>query len=189
MNTIQFQLNTILNNIIIIFYNINLAVKYAYAAYAAGHVREFIYRYKPSSLWKDLGWSKTGCDLTGRVRIRPLRVILGVAVILLIINRTTRNHPIELEAESAPEAGSLKRLNFNLEQFPKYAATAESLRTHSVPEWWRDAKLGIFIHWGVYSVPGYAPVNATPPELLRDHNQDQLEKMKGMPYAEWLVKS
>ena len=24
------------------------------------------------------------------------------------------------------------------------------------PQWWKDAKFGIFIHWGVYSVPAYA---------------------------------
>ena len=26
---------------------------------------------------------------------------------------------------------------------------------YTVPEWFRDAKFGIFIHWGVYSVPAY----------------------------------
>jgi alpha-L-fucosidase len=26
---------------------------------------------------------------------------------------------------------------------------------YQVPEWYRDAKFGIFIHWGVYSVPAY----------------------------------
>ena len=25
------------------------------------------------------------------------------------------------------------------------------------PEWWTDAKFGVFIHWGVYSVPAFAP--------------------------------
>jgi alpha-L-fucosidase len=30
-----------------------------------------------------------------------------------------------------------------------------SLRTYRAPEWFRDAKFGIFIHWGVYSVAGY----------------------------------
>ncbi len=29
----------------------------------------------------------------------------------------------------------------------------ESLNSRQSPEWFRDAKLGIFIHWGVYSVP------------------------------------
>ena len=32
----------------------------------------------------------------------------------------------------------------------------DSLRAYRTPEWFRDAKFGIFIHWGVYSVPGFA---------------------------------
>jgi alpha-L-fucosidase len=39
----------------------------------------------------------------------------------------------------------------------RYEATLESLATHPVPRWWKDSKFGIFIHWGVYSVPAYAP--------------------------------
>jgi len=31
-----------------------------------------------------------------------------------------------------------------------------SIRKHQVPEWFHDAKLGIFIHWGLYSVPAFA---------------------------------
>jgi len=30
-----------------------------------------------------------------------------------------------------------------------------SLSNFQVPEWYKDAKFGIFIHWGVYSVPAY----------------------------------
>ncbi|KAF8329349.1 glycoside hydrolase superfamily [Cantharellus anzutake] len=26
-----------------------------------------------------------------------------------------------------------------------------------VPQWWEEAKLGIFMHWGIYAVPGWAP--------------------------------
>jgi len=37
----------------------------------------------------------------------------------------------------------------------QYEATWESLKTHSLPEWFDDAKFGIFIHWGIYSVPAY----------------------------------
>ncbi len=32
----------------------------------------------------------------------------------------------------------------------------DSLRNHPIPEWYQDAKFGIFMHWGLYSVPGYA---------------------------------
>jgi alpha-L-fucosidase len=31
----------------------------------------------------------------------------------------------------------------------------ESLQNYKVPEWYMDAKFGIFIHWGVYSVPAF----------------------------------
>ena len=31
----------------------------------------------------------------------------------------------------------------------------ESLQTYKVPDWYKDAKFGIFIHWGVYSVPAF----------------------------------
>ena len=31
----------------------------------------------------------------------------------------------------------------------------ESLKKYTVPKWYQDAKFGIFIHWGVYSVPAF----------------------------------
>ena len=34
--------------------------------------------------------------------------------------------------------------------------TWESINQRGYPQWFSDAKLGIFIHWGVYSVPAYA---------------------------------
>ncbi len=40
----------------------------------------------------------------------------------------------------------------------KYAPTWESLDRRPVPGWYADAKFGIFIHWGPYSVPAWAPV-------------------------------
>src|SRR5256714_11203858 len=30
-----------------------------------------------------------------------------------------------------------------------------SLKAYKVPEWYQNAKFGIFIHWGVYSVPAF----------------------------------
>jgi alpha-L-fucosidase len=38
----------------------------------------------------------------------------------------------------------------------QYKATWESLDSRKVPQWYSNAKFGIFIHWGVYSVPGYS---------------------------------
>jgi len=37
----------------------------------------------------------------------------------------------------------------------KFRADWQSLAKHEIPEWFRDAKLGIYAHWGVYSVPAF----------------------------------
>jgi len=39
-----------------------------------------------------------------------------------------------------------------------YRPTWESLDTRPIPDWFQDAKFGIFIHWGVYSVPAWRKV-------------------------------
>ncbi len=37
----------------------------------------------------------------------------------------------------------------------EYKDTWESLSAYRVPDWYADSKFGIFIHWGVYSVPAF----------------------------------
>ncbi len=39
-----------------------------------------------------------------------------------------------------------------------YEPTWESLDSRPIPPWFQDAKFGIFIHWGVYSVPAWIRV-------------------------------
>lgn len=65
----------------------------------------------------------------------------------------------------------------------RYYANWESLKTHRVPQWYSNAKLGIFIHWGAYSVPAFAPpvgeLGTIPEE----------EWFTANPYAEWYYNS
>ena len=61
----------------------------------------------------------------------------------------------------------------------KYEATIESLNKHPLPQWYADAKLGIFIHWGLYSVPGWAVLTPEGEKLSPE------EYLKRNPYAEW----
>jgi alpha-L-fucosidase len=63
----------------------------------------------------------------------------------------------------------------------KYDPTIESLDRHPLPQWYAGAKLGIFIHWGLYSVPGWAPL--THP----DHDFSSNDYIKYDPYAEWYL--
>ena len=71
---------------------------------------------------------------------------------------------------------------FSVAQTPShYEPTIESLDQHPLPEWYAGAKLGIFIHWGLYSVPGWAPINHP------DHDFSSADYIKYNPYAEWYL--
>lgn len=50
-----------------------------------------------------------------------------------------------------------------------YKPSWESIDSRPIPSWFEDAKFGIFIHWGVFSVPAWAPT----------------EGNVHMKYAEW----
>ena len=49
----------------------------------------------------------------------------------------------------------LKKINDVISKGP-YSDNWQSLSEYKVPEWYRRAKFGIFIHWGVFSVPAFA---------------------------------
>lgn len=57
---------------------------------------------------------------------------------------------------------------------PPFEPSGRSLSEHAQPAWLREAKLGIFVHWGLYSVPAYAPTSGS---HMRGH------------YAEWYLHS
>ena len=48
----------------------------------------------------------------------------------------------------------LNEINEVIERGP-FKADWDSLTSFSVPKWYREAKFGIFIHWGVYAVPAF----------------------------------
>ena len=62
-----------------------------------------------------------------------------------------------------------------------YEPTLESLNRHPLPAWYADAKLGIFVHWGLYSVPGWAPL------VHPNHDFTSEDYIKNNPYAEWYL--
>jgi len=57
---------------------------------------------------------------------------------------------------------------------------------HQLPAWYHDAKLGIFIHWGLYSIPAFAPMEASIVELMK---KGLKYFYKHTPYAEWYQNS
>ena len=53
-----------------------------------------------------------------------------------------------------------------------YTPDINSIRTHKCPEWFRDAKFGMFVDWGLYSVGGWAP-----------------KRINGAMYPDWYMKN
>src|SRR5271168_2191484 len=79
-------------------------------------------------------------------------------------------------ALTAAPACSIAQSNDQKHYEPKIA----SLDTHPLPAWYDDAKLGIFIHWGLYSVPAWA--EPQDPEHITGG-------VGNTPYAEWYYNS
>ncbi len=50
------------------------------------------------------------------------------------------------------------------------------------PDWYARPQLGIFIHWGVFSVPAWAPAGVSITDLFKT---DYDHAMVASPYAEW----
>ena len=47
-------------------------------------------------------------------------------------------------------------------------AAWKAIDRRPTPQWWRDAKFGIFIHWGPYSVPAFSQVGTYSEWYWRD---------------------
>jgi alpha-L-fucosidase len=64
-----------------------------------------------------------------------------------------------------------------------YEPTKASLRARPLPAWYDDAKLGIFIHWGPQSVPGWAPTAGEYASVLKERGWGYW--FTNNPYADW----
>lgn len=66
-----------------------------------------------------------------------------------------------------------------------YQPTLASVKTHPLPDWYHDAKFGIFIHWGLFSVPAFAPRTKNFAKKLFQGEA----AFSDSPYAEWYQNS
>ena len=65
-----------------------------------------------------------------------------------------------------------------------FEPTKKSIRSHKVPDWFHDAKFGIFIHWGLYSVPAFGVKELT---FTESPTEGKEYYYKNNPYAEWYL--
>jgi alpha-L-fucosidase len=64
-----------------------------------------------------------------------------------------------------------------------YEASWESLNKRSTPQWFDDAKFGIFIHWGVYSVPAFADPHSQIGETYAEWYWNHMQNKNGSTWA------
>jgi alpha-L-fucosidase len=67
-------------------------------------------------------------------------------------------------AQSLPQQDSARKIALQVDKVHAETASSKvpfhpdwnSLAAYRAPDWFRDGKFGIFLHWGVYSVPAFA---------------------------------
>lgn len=63
-----------------------------------------------------------------------------------------------------------------------------NVHRYDPPEWFQKSDFGIFIHWGLYSIPAYAPVNTEDfATIVREKPAEYL--FANQPYSEWYKNS
>jgi len=81
---------------------------------------------------------------------RILRLAFGLTAAILFLGATASLAQTYEQRVNA----AMRRVDQAVAQGP-FLAAWPSLETYKVPDWYQDAKFGIFIHWGVYSVPAF----------------------------------
>ncbi len=76
---------------------------------------------------------------------------------MIVVTSTAQTQTIKMKASFTNLVFTTALLLFfPVFGFSQYQANWESLDKRPVPDWYLKSKFGIFIHWGVYSVPAYS---------------------------------
>ncbi len=96
--------------------------------------------------------------ITSNVGKKIMRHFVSYVVILSLLglnlftaSSVSAADPMAPHPQVAP---ALKQIDSVIEKGP-FEPTWDSLNDYEIPQWYKDAKFGIFIHWGVYSVPAF----------------------------------
>ena len=83
-----------------------------------------------------------------------LRLKLSVILAVLLTSQISAAEERDITQPHPAVKPALERIETTVENGP-FKAEWTSLEGYRIPQWYKDAKLGIFIHWGVYSVPAF----------------------------------
>ena len=79
---------------------------------------------------------------------------LVIAVLAFASPESTADQPHAATLPHPSVEPALRRIEPTIAEGPFHANWA-SLEKYEIPQWYKDAKFGIFIHWGAYSVPAF----------------------------------
>jgi alpha-L-fucosidase len=81
-----------------------------------------------------------------------VRVVVGVRNKQGVPGGSSGNATVVISGNGIKTSNYTFNATFGIQD---YASTYASIYNHEAPDWYDGAKYGIFIHWGVYSVPGW----------------------------------
>ncbi|NND98035.1 MAG: alpha-L-fucosidase [Pirellulaceae bacterium] len=81
-------------------------------------------------------------------------MIRPVALALMLSGLCVGDEPRDRTGPHPKVAGALIKIHEEIADGP-FDAKWQSLENYKIPQWYKDAKFGIFVHWGAYSVPAF----------------------------------
>jgi alpha-L-fucosidase len=92
-------------------------------------------------------------DLWYRVAVKYL--FLGALLFASTATCFAQTLPFDPLDNTARQVAKVRADTASSNAHVAFHANWNSLAAYSTPDWFRDAKFGIFLHWGVYSVPAF----------------------------------
>ncbi|KAL1615240.1 hypothetical protein SLS54_009171 [Diplodia seriata] len=104
-----------------------------------------------------------GVETVKPAMVKRLRVGDQKKVNVGVVGSTNATAVVKLSSKNETTTFTFPGTEFGLKN---YTESLDSLTLHESPEWFNNAKFGIFIHWGPYAVPGWG--NSTPYEVYAE---------------------
>ena len=94
-----------------------------------------------------------GCREVAPVKYRRPKDWMPSAPFPKNLHQIARDHSAETMARAKAQLDKVNAVNLS----GKYHASGLGMDMHKCPEWFIDAKLGMFVDWGLYSIAAYSP--------------------------------
>ncbi|KAL1644998.1 hypothetical protein SLS58_004069 [Diplodia intermedia] len=104
-----------------------------------------------------------GVETVKPAQVKRLRVGDQKKINVGVVGSTNATAVVKLSSKNETTTFTFPGTEFGLKN---YTESLDSLTLHESPEWFNNAKFGIFIHWGPYAVPGWG--NSTPYEVYAE---------------------